>query len=219
MSFKSGNILDILKFPYSISILKNFSRNLRILQKLDKIKKNESSKKLIAQNFEAMKIIMARNLEWRIKLFKDENVSKLLKEIIQEYVRVSQKENFKAIFVFLPQKDDIIFIKNNYHFEALMELITWNRRLRKEELIDAENYSNHDSALESDDLNVKNITGDNSLSYPNLLSEKDNGTGAGEVETRPLIPEWANQTDNPAFFQNLDIPTFLRRRGSSRPRQ
>ena len=63
-----------------------------------------------------MKIIMARNLEWRIKLFKDENVSKLLKEIIQEYVRVSQKENFKAIFVFLPQKDDIIFIKNNYHF-------------------------------------------------------------------------------------------------------
>lgn len=114
--YKEKFLKEIIKFPYSISILKNFSRNLRILQKLDKIKKNESSKKLIAQNFEAMKIIMARNLEWRIKLFKDENVSKLLKEIIQEYVRVSQKENFKAIFVFLPQKDDIIFIKNNYHF-------------------------------------------------------------------------------------------------------
>ena len=39
------------------------------------------------------------------------------------------------------------------------------------------------------------------------------------IETSPLIPEWANQTDNPAFFQNLDIPTFLRRRGSSSPRQ
>ena len=86
-------------------------------------------------------------------------------------------------------------------------------------LIDAENYSIHDSALESDKLNGKTITGDNSLSYQNLLSEKDSETDDSEVETSPLIPEWANQTENPAFFQNLDIPTFLRRRGSSRPRQ
>jgi hypothetical protein len=59
----------------------------------------------------------------------------------------------------------------------------------------------------------------NSLSYPDLLSEKENETETSEVETSPLIPEWANQIDNPAFFQNLDIPTFLRRRGSNRPRQ
>ena len=73
--------------------------------------------------------------------------------------------------------------------------------------------------MDPDELNGENITCDNSLSYPNLLSEKDSETDASEVETSPLIPEWANQTDNPAFFQNLDIPTFLRRRGSSRPRQ
>ena len=86
-------------------------------------------------------------------------------------------------------------------------------------LIDAETYSIHDSALESNELNGKTITGDNTLSYPNLISETDRETDDSEVETSPLIPEWANQTDNPAFFQNLDIPTFLRRRGSSRPRQ
>jgi len=34
-----------------------------------------------------------------------------------------------------------------------------------------------------------------------------------------LIPDWAKQTENPAFYHNLDIPTFLRRRGSNRPRQ
>ena len=85
--------------------------------------------------------------------------------------------------------------------------------------IDAETYSIHDSALESNELNGKTITGDNTLSYPNLISETDRETDSSEVETSPLIPEWANQTDNPAFFQNLDIPTFLRRRGSSRPRQ
>ena len=104
-------------------------------------------------------------------------------------------------------------VENNSTFEDLpLDMTSAN-------LIDAETYSIHDSALESDEINGKTITGDNSLSYPNLLSEKDSETDASEVETSPLIPEWANQTDNPAFFQNLDIPTFLRRRGSSRPRQ
>ena len=86
-------------------------------------------------------------------------------------------------------------------------------------LIDAETYSIHDTAIDSDELNGGNITNDNSHSYPDLLFEKDSEIDASEIETRPLIPEWANQTDNPAFFQNLDIPTFLRKLGSNRPRQ
>ena len=82
-----------------------------------------------------------------------------------------------------------------------------------------ETYSIHDSTLDSDQLSGENLNDDNSHTTPDLLSEKDSETDTSEVETSPLIPEWANQTDNPAFFQNLDIPTFLRRRGSSRPRQ
>jgi len=104
-------------------------------------------------------------------------------------------------------------VENNSTFKDLrLDMTTAN-------LIDAETYSIHDSALESAELNGKKITPDKSLSYPNLISEKDSETDASEVETSPLIPDWANQTDNPAFFQNLDIPTFLRRRGSNRPRQ
>jgi len=104
-------------------------------------------------------------------------------------------------------------VENNTTFEDLPLDIT------SANLIDAETYSIHDSVLGSDELNGKTIKRENSLPYPNLISEKDSETDASEVETSPLIPEWANQTDNPAFFQNLDIPTFLRRRGSSRPRQ
>ena len=104
-------------------------------------------------------------------------------------------------------------LENNSTFEDLpLDMTSTN-------LIDAETYSIHDSTLESADLNGKTIPDTNSLSYPDILSEKDSETEASEVESTPLIPEWANQTDNPAFFQNLDIPTFLRRRGSSRPRQ
>ena len=104
-------------------------------------------------------------------------------------------------------------LENNSTFEDLpLDMTSTN-------LIDAETYSIHNSSLEPANLNGKTIPGANSLSYPDLLSEKDSETEASEVESSPLIPEWANQTDNPAFFQNLDIPTFLRRRGSSRPRQ
>ena len=36
------------------------------------------------------------------------------------------------------------------------------------------------------------------------------------VEKEYKIPEWANQTENPSFYQKLNIPTFLRRRGDKR---
>ena len=114
---------------------------------------------------------------------------------------------------YIDPEDSNLNIENNSTFEDLPLDMT------SDELIDAETYSIHDSAMESDELNGKTITDDNSLSYPNLLSEKDSETDSSEIETSPLIPEWANQTENPAFFQNLDIPTFLRRRGSSSPRQ
>ena len=104
-------------------------------------------------------------------------------------------------------------VENNSTFEDLPLDMTYAN------LIDAETYSIHGSALESADPNGKTIPGANTLSYPDLLSKKDSEKEASEVGNSPLIPEWANQTDNPAFFQNLDIPTFLRRRGSSRPRQ
>ena len=59
----------------------------------------------------------------------------------------------------------------------------------------------------------------NSDSYEESFQIEESKSQANTVETSPLIPDWANQTENPAFFQNLDIPTFLRRRGSNRPRQ
>ena len=75
-----------------------------------------------------MSIIMKINLDWRIKLFKDKNTIILFKKIIEEYVDYSKQQNFRPIFVFLPQKDDILFIKQKYHFyqEFINELMKIN---------------------------------------------------------------------------------------------
>jgi len=85
--------------------------------------------------------------------------------------------------------------------------------------IDAENYSIHGFSGVSTKLNDNESNETHSFSFSNVSSENENDTETNPVETSPLIPEWANQTENPTFYQNLDIPTFLRRRGANRPRQ
>ena len=85
------------------------------------------------------------------------------------------------------------------------------------DLIDAENYSIHGTSDESNKVNSEEKNAANSISYKDILSENTTDTETSTVETSPLIPDWANQTENPAFYQNLDIPTFLRRRQSNRP--
>ena len=85
--------------------------------------------------------------------------------------------------------------------------------------IDAENYSIHGFSGVSTKLNDNESNETHSFPFSKVTSENGNDTETNPVETSPLIPEWANQTENPTFYQNLDIPTFLRRRGSNRPRQ
>ena len=62
-----------------------------------------------------MNLIMKTNLNWRINLFKSKN-SLLLEEIIKNFIQYSDEKNFIPILLILPQKDDVTFIKNNYHF-------------------------------------------------------------------------------------------------------
>lgn len=85
--------------------------------------------------------------------------------------------------------------------------------------IDAESYSIHGISGVSTKLNDNESNETHFFPDSNVTSENENDTETNPVETSPLIPEWANQTENPTFYQNLDIPTFLRRRGSNRPRQ
>ena len=87
------------------------------------------------------------------------------------------------------------------------------------ELIDAETYSIHGPTDELGKLNSEEKIEGDSHSFSDINSEKTTDSETSSVETSPLIPDWANQTENPAFYQNLDIPTFLRRRSSNSPRQ
>tara|TARA_B100000745_G_scaffold289361_1_gene227403 strand:+ start:53 stop:1300 length:1248 start_codon:yes stop_codon:yes gene_type:complete len=106
-----------ISFPYSITILRNLKRNYGIINWVRKSKKTKSKNQETTKlPWDLMSIIMRINLDWRIKLFKDKNTTILFKKIIEEYVNYSKQYNFKPIFILLPQKDDILFIKKKYHF-------------------------------------------------------------------------------------------------------
>ena len=106
-----------ISFPYSITVFRNAKRNFRIIYwvlKIQNLKKKGIDTKEIDWN--PMKIIMEINLKWRLRLFKDSETTKLLKEIIQEFSDFVKTNESKPVFAFLPQKDDLIFIKKNHNF-------------------------------------------------------------------------------------------------------
>ena len=118
-----------ISFPYSVSVLKNARRNLSIIYwvyKINNLKKQ--NKDISAISWNPMKIIMDINLKWRLELFEDNNIRKLFRKIIEEYVSYSKINEFTPVFVFLPQKDDLLFIKtkNNYYETFLKELSNIN---------------------------------------------------------------------------------------------
>jgi hypothetical protein len=114
-----------ISFPYSVTVLKNARRNLSIIYwvyKINNLKKRNKDISNISWN--PNKIIMDINLKWRLKLFEDDNITKLFRKIIEEYVLFSKINKFTPVFIFLPQKDDLLFIKtkNNYYETFSKEL-------------------------------------------------------------------------------------------------
>ena len=106
-----------ISFPYCLTVFKNARRNFSIIYWVLKINNFKKQNKDISDiEWNPMKIIMNINLQWRVKLFDNLEIKKLLKKIIEEYVTYSKINNFKAVFTFLPQKDDLLFIKTKYNY-------------------------------------------------------------------------------------------------------
>ncbi len=106
-----------IHFPYSFTIFKNTRRNFSIISWVTIIRilstLGSNTSKI---SWNPMRTIMRVNLEWRVRLYKNEQTTTLLKEIIREFVSYSKEQRFTPVFVFLPQKDDLLFIKKNYNF-------------------------------------------------------------------------------------------------------
>lgn len=113
---------EIIKFPYIYSVFRNFRRNFLIMYWVTVIeilkKFNQDISKIV---WNPMQIIMNINLKWRVRLYQQKEATLLLKKIIEAYVNFAKESKFLPVFIFLPQKDDIIFIKNHHNYYQSVE--------------------------------------------------------------------------------------------------
>ena len=80
-----------ISFPYCLTVFKNARRNFSIIYWVLKINNFKKQNKDISDiEWNPMKIIMNINLQWRVKLFDNLEIKKLLKKIIEEYVTYSK---------------------------------------------------------------------------------------------------------------------------------
>jgi len=113
---------EILHFPYVFTILKNIKRNISIIYWVTIIELWKKQDKDISKiKWNPMNIIMKINLQWRLKLYKNKESTTILEKILEKYVTFAKINNFIPVFAFLPQKDDITFIKKQYNFYQEIE--------------------------------------------------------------------------------------------------
>jgi len=116
---------EMIKFPYSISILSKPARNIPLILLVSWYKWLKKEKGL--QIYPAtMSIIMKVNLKLRYKLYKKNKYAvKLLTKIVEEFAKYSKENNFTPVFLFMPQKDDLLLIQKNkksYYKETIKNI-------------------------------------------------------------------------------------------------
>jgi len=115
---------EMIKFPYFVSILSNPSRNISIIPSV--IKYNWIKKEKVKDYPAPMEIIMEINLKLRYKLYtKNREAVDLFIKLLEDFAAYGKKNNFTPVFLFMPQKDDLLFIrkKKSVYYSDFIEKI------------------------------------------------------------------------------------------------
>ena len=111
---------DLLKFPYLFHIMKNQKRNLSIISKVIKrsLKSYLFQKEKVAEpmDSDAMLAVRRINLLWTVRLYKDESTVKLMEKLIDIFADLGKRFKFKPVFVFLPQKNEVLYESKEKEF-------------------------------------------------------------------------------------------------------
>lgn len=116
---------EMLQFPYFVSLLSNPARNFPLLGKIwwHQVVKKEDTKSIPYPS--AMQVIMKVNLKLRYNLFtKDTYATDLFLALAEEFKRYVGGQKAIPVFLLLPQKDDILFVrKRGKYYGAVVEEI------------------------------------------------------------------------------------------------
>ncbi len=103
---------EMVRFPYFISLLADARRNIPLIWKVFRhqvIHKEDVKSKPYPT---AMSVIMKVNLRLRRQLYtRDAYARDLFVKLLQEFARYVREQGASPVFLFMPQKDDVLFIR------------------------------------------------------------------------------------------------------------
>lgn len=101
---------DMLKFPYSLAILRHANHHIPLLYSLILRKLYEHFGK---QYDEPWNIILKNNRKYCIELYQDDLAVELLLRIVNEFVLYAKLRGFTPVFMFMPYQTDLEYVKAN----------------------------------------------------------------------------------------------------------
>jgi len=106
---------EMIRSPYFISIISNPGRNFRLIYWIIRSLLVEKSTTSRNQPYPLpMKVIMDVNLNLRCHLYKyDDYALELMKRLVEEFISYGKEQGFTPVFLFMPQKDDLLYIKKS----------------------------------------------------------------------------------------------------------
>jgi len=111
---------EIIGFPYSVAILKNPMRNIHlmfsIMYHLVISRFSEKAKAQEPMDTPMMDIIRKLNVKTTVKLYKNSQPVTLLEKLLHRFKEDGKKMGFKPIFIFLPQKNELLYNKGETPF-------------------------------------------------------------------------------------------------------
>ena len=116
---------EMIRFPYLFHIWKNAFRNIPLISILliGKLFKVAGIRNHWLEDYPLMKI-MQINLKLRYRLFKDRYACDLFLGIIERFREFVLARGMRPVFLFLPQKDDVLFIKKRgYYYRDLIRSV------------------------------------------------------------------------------------------------
>jgi hypothetical protein len=106
---------EMIRFPYLYHTLKNPMRNLTIMTAL--FLKTIGINNNAVLDYPLMKI-MDINKTLRVELFKDDYAVQLFEAIIDKFIETAEQKGAKPCLLFMPQKDDVVYIRENNSYYA-----------------------------------------------------------------------------------------------------
>jgi hypothetical protein len=108
---------EMIRFPYLLHTLKKPTRNLPLIGALllSQLFDKDSIMNERMRNYCLTKIMNVNKL-LRYRLFQNKCANDIFLGIIDRFVELAREKNFKPVFLFTPQEDDILFIKQKGHY-------------------------------------------------------------------------------------------------------